>query len=211
VTNAHQGLSTQPTFGGPVYIFRNVVYNIDVEPIKIHNYPSGCIIVHNTFVKKGIPELVMTPAHMYNFVVKNNLFVGTEGNYALELSMGKIENTDWDYNGYAGGPWKTFMKWQSGAANNYATLEDVRTRGPAERHGVMLDNKQLFASGVMPPENNKVEQKPQDLRLSPAAKAVDAGIHIKGLNDGFQGKAPDLGAYELGQEIPLYGPRPETK
>jgi hypothetical protein len=210
VTNAHQGLSTQPTYGGPVYIFRNVVYNVDVEPIKIHNSPSGAIIVHNTFVKKGIPELVMTPAGMYNFVVKNNLFIGTDGNYALEMSMGKIEGTDWDYNGYGGGPWKTFMKWRSGAANNYKTIEDVRARGPAERHAIVLNNQGLFASGAMPPENPKVEQKPQDLRIN-ANKAMDAGIPLKGFNDGFRGKAPDLGAYEFGQDLPHYGPRPERK
>ena len=27
------------------------------------------------------------------------------------------------------------------------------------------------------------------------------------VNDGFTGRAPDLGAYELGQPIPVYGPR----
>jgi len=28
------------------------------------------------------------------------------------------------------------------------------------------------------------------------------------LNDGFTGKAPDLGAHELGSPLPVYGPRP---
>jgi hypothetical protein len=210
-TNAFQGISTQPLFGGPVYIFRNVVYNIDVEPIKIHNSPSGAIIFHNTFVRNGSAEVAMTPHGMYNFVVKNNLFVGTTGDFALELSLGKIKDSDWDYNGYAGGPWKSFMKWQSNpGGHTYKTVDEVRTSGVAERHCVLLDNTGLFAADVKIPQT-KVEQKPQDLRLNPNSKAVDAGIHIKGLDDNFTGKAPDLGAYEVGQELPHYGPRPESK
>jgi hypothetical protein len=50
-----------------------------------------------------------------------------------------------------------------------------------------------------------------DLRLKPGSAAIDAGEILPGLNDGFAGRAPDLGAYELGQPIPLAGPRPEKK
>ena len=38
--------------------------------------------------------------------------------------------------------------------------------------------------------------------------AVDAGVVIPNITDGFTGKAPDLGAYELGALLPQYGPRP---
>jgi hypothetical protein len=37
---------------------------------------------------------------------------------------------------------------------------------------------------------------------------VDAGVRLTNVNDGFAGSAPDLGAYEVGQTIPVYGPRP---
>ena len=47
-----------------------------------------------------------------------------------------------------------------------------------------------------------------DLRIRPDSKAVDAGIPLPGLNDGFAGKAPDLGCVEAGQPAPVYGPRP---
>jgi hypothetical protein len=29
------------------------------------------------------------------------------------------------------------------------------------------------------------------------------------VTDGFAGKAPDLGALEVGQAVPVYGPRPK--
>jgi len=38
--------------------------------------------------------------------------------------------------------------------------------------------------------------------------AIDAGVAIPNVTDGFVGKAPDLGAYEYGVPLPHYGPRP---
>ena len=32
-------------------------------------------------------------------------------------------------------------------------------------------------------------------------------VTLPGLTDGFSGSAPDLGAVELGQDLPHYGPR----
>jgi hypothetical protein len=43
--------------------------------------------------------------------------------------------------------------------------------------------------------------------LKPGSKAVDAGVVLPTINDGFTGKAPDLGALEQGKPEPHYGPR----
>jgi len=43
--------------------------------------------------------------------------------------------------------------------------------------------------------------------LKPTSKAVDAGLVIPTVNDVFKGKAPDLGALEVGAPAPRYGPR----
>jgi hypothetical protein len=37
---------------------------------------------------------------------------------------------------------------------------------------------------------------------------VDRGIAIANVTDDMSGKAPDLGALEVGQPAPHYGPRP---
>jgi len=47
-----------------------------------------------------------------------------------------------------------------------------------------------------------------DLRLKRESGAVDAGVPLPNINDNYRGSAPDLGAYEYGQPMPLYGPRP---
>jgi hypothetical protein len=44
-------------------------------------------------------------------------------------------------------------------------------------------------------------------RLKPGGKAVDAGVPIPTVNDGFTGRAPDLGALEIGKPEPKWGPR----
>ena len=41
LTNVFQGISMQPVYGGPVYVFRNVMYNVAVEPFKLHNNPRA--------------------------------------------------------------------------------------------------------------------------------------------------------------------------
>jgi len=44
-------------------------------------------------------------------------------------------------------------------------------------------------------------------RLKPGAAAVDRGVALPNVTDGFAGRAPDLGAIELGQAAPHCGPR----
>jgi len=47
-----------------------------------------------------------------------------------------------------------------------------------------------------------------DFRLKPGSAAIDRGVVLPNVTDGFAGKAPDLGALEAGQAPPHYGPRP---
>ena len=47
-----------------------------------------------------------------------------------------------------------------------------------------------------------------DFRLRPGPAAVDRGMVLPPVTDGFTGSAPDLGALEVGVAAPHYGPRP---
>lgn len=49
-----------------------------------------------------------------------------------------------------------------------------------------------------------------DFRLNPKGKAVDKGVVMPNVNHRFKGKAPDLGALEAGEPVPVYGPRNRT-
>ncbi len=205
LTNVFQGISMQPVHGGPVYVFRNAMYNVGAEPFKLHNSPSGCLIFHNTSVKQGPPVVIMTPEPVRSSWTRNNLFVGTEANYAFE-STAKMVDCDFDYDGFGGGPFKLFLKWNG---VRYETLEEVRRKAPVFKHAVLVDAATAFASGARPPADvaQQVLSNSNDLRLGPRSGAVDSGQPLAGLSDGYHGKAPDLGAYELGDPLPHYGPR----
>jgi hypothetical protein len=45
------------------------------------------------------------------------------------------------------------------------------------------------------------------LGLHSKSKVVDAAVRIPNVNDKMRGKAPDIGAYELGEPLPQYGLR----
>jgi hypothetical protein len=47
-----------------------------------------------------------------------------------------------------------------------------------------------------------------DFRLRPGSLAIDKGLALPNVSDHFNGAAPDLGAIELGETAPHYGPRP---
>lgn len=46
-----------------------------------------------------------------------------------------------------------------------------------------------------------------DWQLAEKSDAVDKGVVLPNFNDGFAGKAPDLGALEFGAPMPHFGLR----
>jgi hypothetical protein len=202
-TNVFQGISVQPVYGGPVYAFRNALYNVVQEPFKMHNSPSGAIFYHNTVVKHGPPLLLYTRDPTSNLVMRNNLFVGTGGAYAWECNP-RMTGCNFDYDAFAPGESKMFLKWND---VRYLTFDEMRTKAPIERHATLVKGEELFESGARPPADPKERADAVDLRLAPASSAIDAGEPLPGFNDGFGGRGPDTGAYEAGSPLPHYGPR----
>jgi hypothetical protein len=211
MTNCFQGISFQPVHGGPVYVFRNALYNTSHCPFKLENNPHGALIINNTSLRAAGVEAGAMPvfgsAPVYHIWVGNNLFAGGDNSSAIHFSP-RPNGVSFDYNGYAGGPWKVFAEW---AGQTFPTLQDFQKAVKQEEHAVTMPLKGLFASGRTYPESvDKIAPLSEnDLRLASGTAAVDAGWAFPGITDGFAGKAPDLGAYELGSELPHYGPRAE--
>ena len=216
ITNAFSGISAQPANGGPLYLFRNAIYNVLYSPFKLHNDTSGVVILHNTSVSDGIPWHIEPGGESVNDVMtRNNLFIGSSGP-ALR-STGEMVRCDFDSDGYGApggtgplsGLFGVFAEWND---KTYSTPEAARRSGALyRRYGAVLVNARgNFASGVGIPANRNTRFAGDkiDLRLDPASRAVDAGIVLPNFSDGFSGKAPDLGCCELGQPLPHYGPRP---
>jgi hypothetical protein len=94
----------------------------------------------------------------------------------------------------------------------FRTLAELSAATGQETHGIEIDYD-IFESvrPPIPPDSSKpgkpYDAADLDFRLKAGSKAVDAGVRLPNVNDGFTGKAPDLGAYEMGQPVPVYGPR----
>jgi len=87
----------------------------------------------------------------------------------------------------------------------YRTMKEFVEGTGQMKHAVLVD-WDVFAENAKPAGYHQLD-KPNPLQLKPGSAAVDAGIVMPGINDGFNGKAPDLGCYELGKPSPQYGPR----
>ncbi|HEY7041807.1 MAG TPA: hypothetical protein VID28_23255 [Methylomirabilota bacterium] len=188
ITNAFSGISAQPSLGGPMYVFRNAIYNVLYSPFKLHNDTSGVLIFHNTSVRSGVPWLIDPAGETVNDVVtRNNLFIGTQAP-ALR-STGVMIRCHFDRDGYggAGGPGEPY----------------------APGGAVVVAARGNFAGGLEPPRDPERRQPSAsvDLRLAPRSRAVDAGVRLPNFNDVFTGTGPDLGCCEVGQPLPHYGPR----
>ena len=92
-----QGTSNQPTFAGPQYYIRNVLYNTFTNSIK-WNKPQGVIYVNNTFTNHA------SASGGANVQFFNNLILDPVPGNAV-LSVGTYTNySALDYNGYAPTP-----------------------------------------------------------------------------------------------------------
>jgi len=212
ITNCHMGISFQPSFGGPNYAVRNVMYNVAFETYKLHVSPpatvtSGGVLLHNTVVRHGVPLRVWaggTPVHYYT--ARNNLYVFRDADRVVDLQC-KIDLIDWDYDVFAGGPVKLFGKLVRTA---YPTREAFIKASGQEAHSTFLaETKGLFVGGLQPPADPAKRYAPavNDPRLAEGSGAIDKGVALPNINDGFRGRAPDAGALELGDPSPHYGPR----
>ena len=98
----------------------------------------------------------------------------------------------------------------------FATLGELASETGQETHGIEVDYdifEELRAPST--PDSSKpgtpYEAVDLNFRLKRGGRAVDAGIRLPNVNEAFTGRAPDLGAYELDQPLPIYGPRQVTK
>jgi hypothetical protein len=217
--NSAQGaLSAQPIFGGPAWFFRNLVYNATSGgPLKFVDTPAGVLVYQNTFFGESA---LFGPASNVHF--RNNLIIGDGWAGALFAPSTSTAWSSADYDGYRPNPdSKAPFGWTSpreGVATDYkgplvkrefASLEDLRSATGQERHGVLL-GAEVFVNAPTPDRADPQRlYRPSELdfRLRPGSPAIDAGVELPTITDGYTGKAPDLGAYELGSDPPHYGPR----
>jgi uncharacterized repeat protein (TIGR01451 family) len=208
VMDARMGVSVQPIRGGPAYIFRNEFFNLESNPIKLHNQTTGLFVAHNTGAKLGNGQ-GDDGAMWRNATFRDNLFLGTS--YAFEFTTVQDEGfRDFDYDAWGttradGSPSDPYFKWNN---QRYSRLADLQAIG-VEVHGVAATFNDLINAALPASWDQDAPPGSRDLRLAAGAPEIDAGTALPNLDDAFPlSGAPDLGAFEFGQPLPDYGPRP---
>ncbi len=217
--NSAQGsFSAQPIFGGPVYFYRNLVYAATTGgPLKFIDTPAGVLVYQNTFIGQG---RYMRGASNVHFL--NNLMLGDGfGDPVFVLTTYTNYSTS-DYNGFRPNPTaRDSFEWNSPPSNvqadydhdpvahHFKSLADYSQATHQDQHSVLIDYDVFQKVGIPDKSDPQRLYKPEELdfRLKPGSAAVDAGTVLPSITDGFTGRAPDLGAYELDQPLPHYGPR----
>jgi hypothetical protein len=219
VNTAQSGISAQPVFGGPAYYIRNVLYNINKGgALKIHGGVPGLTAYHNTFIAENNGG-----GNHPNSNYRNNLFLGSDGPTYIAKFPYTTNYSVADYNGYRPNQGSESLedqyRWLSpnGETIEFKTLKSLSQASSLEKHGITVDYDifENLQKPIQAPVGTSLGDMPGpvyhavdlNFKLNPKGKAVDAGVIIPNVNDGFNGKAPDLGALEVGGLAVIYGAR----
>jgi hypothetical protein len=173
---------------------------------------------HNTLISEQAVGDPYSGVHW-----KNNLFLGrdTPGRGIMRWANATGVYSS-DYNGYrpnrgvpeqyawlAPSPGETAYEPAKGAWRFFPTLAELRAATGQEAHGLEVDFDVFERMTPPDPSKRHAVYHAMDLnfRLNPQGKAVDAGARIPTVNEGHAGRAPDLGALEVGAPELRFGPR----
>jgi hypothetical protein len=182
------------------------MYNVVHAAFKLKRFSQGDVVLHNTVIKVGA-GLAGNDEMDYAYFRNNCAFGGPDGGV--------------EWGGYgAGNPYAadirdpgTHSSFDYDAVGVYDTKYVAKIGGEPfnqiEPHGIGDIKLSEVFPGVQFPNPPVPERAVVDLRPASGSSVIDKGIVIPNVNDNFAGLAPDCGAYESGQILPLYGPRPK--
>jgi len=235
INSASQPLCNQPALGGPVYWIRNVSYNVPGGQVRFGG-GSGILFYNNTLFGEVSGGTTSNTHFRNNLILAQNAIAGFgQGDGAPSPPVfGFTTYTNYtssDYNGFTpnvGAPYA--FQWNSPAwdvpadyasrghnaqieTRRYKTLEEYRSASHQDVHSLLIDYDAFMNVPRLDGHDTKTvqklyEAKDIDFRLKAGSAAIDRGIALPNITDGFAGAAPDLGAVEFGQAVPHYGPRP---
>lgn len=194
IEDVHMAFAVAPAAPGPTWILRNVAYNFGASrtsqidgytasALKINSgYPTPIgplLLYHNTFLTEapGTDALaLLDPGESTSLVARNNVIAGTH--YTLYKVNPITLDFDWDAH-HTTDPVR-FVKWEGA---NHADLAALQSAEGQEMNGIEAPPLLMDPAG-----GNFTPQAGSSL--------VDRGLVLPGINNGFEGAAPDVGAVE---------------
>lgn len=177
------GISLAPITQGPTWVLRSLFTNYTGTAIKWDRNSDGVVLVyHNTgWTNANSPSAMHMISPIHNAILRNNIFQGN--GYAFEEVPTGSTGNDWNNDNWhttrgLSGP---HFRWED---VDYSTIAELCAATGLECNGYE------DPPGLTNPSGG-------DLTLLASSPNIDRGVVIPGINDGFTGNAPDVGAYEF--------------
>jgi hypothetical protein len=233
LNSASHPMCNQPAIGGPVYWIRNIIYHAPGGSTRTSNGAPGMVYLNNTILSETNIRTTSNSHWMNNLMLGENVqpaifAVNTYTNYTssdyngFRVNPGAAESFEWSSPPFGTAQdFRDLLAAEDGVqtppdkylvTRRYATLAQYSAETHQDSHSVLLDYDVFMHVPMLDAKDMKTVQKLHDakdldFRLKPGSAAVDRGAVIPNVTDGYSGNAPDLGALELGQPMPHYGPR----
>ncbi len=194
ITDVHMAFATAPAAPGPLWIVRNVAWRFgNTRTSQLDGYTASALKINSGFATPIGPVLLyhntlltdapatdaialLNPGSGTVLLARNNVIAGTR--YALY----KVNPIPWNGNGddvHTTDPVR-FVSWMG---TSYGTLAAYQSGQGQELQGLSA-----------PPQ--LVSPATGNFMPAPGSPLIDRGLAIPGINDGFGGSAPDVGAVE---------------
>ena len=156
---------------------------------------------------------------------RNNLMLGQNASTSVFSVTTNTNYSSSDYNGFrlesgqrvvpvelaaverADDPRRRQQRRRRRETRKFATLEAYSQATKQDQHSVLVDYDIFMKVTKLDAKDLATVQRLYkaedfDFRLKQGSAAVDHGVAIPNVTDGFAGSAPDLGALEVGQPVP---------
>jgi len=189
------GVSLAPVVDGPIYCLRNRIYAIGAGhsnagysglsfKFNSSDGDSGTIyLLHNTVDAQRATNnglTIQSPSIWDRVMARNNIWAGTQ--YAIANNLDPLPPLDMDYDDLWGSNSGDLVYWQ-GLSDRHLTFGTIFSATGQENHAINA------APGFVAPDT-------ADFTLSSSSQLIDRGCRLPGINDGFAGAGPDIGAIE---------------
>ena len=157
-----------------------------------------------------------------NQYIANNAIVGDNPTSTLFSISSYTNYSSSDYNAFALNakatnnfqwntpPYDVGMDWVNPeVTRSFNSLASMTEGTGQESHSILITYADFGRLSATDKTNIQRLYAPEDYDFTPSSRAnlIDAGVVLPTINDGFVGKAPDIGAIEFGGKAPTYGPR----
>jgi hypothetical protein len=192
------GVSLAPAQVGPTYMVRNLIHNIGRSGGCPFGWEGPC---GGTALKVQFGEPVAGPMFLFHNTMDSGsrhvtayiaedatwpLLVSRNNNWGSSrsggLSVEVDDPVDFDYDNIVSRPGSLLVHWRG---TDFDTLEALTRATGQEAHGLSVDPRFVDVAA-------------REYTLLADSPLIDSGEFIPGVNDGYLGAGPDIGAYEFG-------------